>query len=58
MLACPLHTVIEFSTAIAAASPHLLGDEAAPVSPVWGSLNALLNGLTLIGVALIYRSRR
>lgn len=36
----------------------LLGDEAAPVSPVWGALNALLNALTLITVAAIYTRRR
>jgi hypothetical protein len=36
----------------------LLGDETAPVSPVWGALNALLNALTLITVAAIYTRRR
>lgn len=32
---------------------RLLGDEAAPVSPVWGLMNAALNGATLIFVAII-----
>lgn len=37
---------------------RLLGDEAAPVSPIWGSVNALLNGATLVLVALVYTRRR
>jgi hypothetical protein len=36
----------------------LAGGEAAPVSPIWGILNALLNALTLITVAAIYTRRR
>jgi hypothetical protein len=32
---------------------ELLGDDAAPVSPIWGLLNASLNGLTLVIVAII-----
>lgn len=43
---------------VIAALVQLLGDEAAPVSPVWGLLNAALNGLTLILVALVYSRRR
>lgn len=31
----------------------LLAADTAPVSPVWGLANAVLNGLTLIGVAFI-----
>lgn len=37
---------------------RLLGDDAVPVSPVWGALNAVLNGMTLIAVAYIARRGR
>lgn len=33
---------------------ELLGDDTAPVSPIWGVLNAALNGATLVVVALVY----
>lgn len=37
---------------------HVAGDEVAPVSPLWGVLNATLNGLTLVVVAALYSRRR
>lgn len=36
----------------------IAGDEAAPVSPIWGSVNALLNAATVVLCALIYTRRR
>lgn len=43
---------------VLAALEAILSADTAPVSPIWGLANALLNAATVVLVALIYRRGR